>query len=358
MADIQSFKAELISLLGYVPEDANAKELLIRACYDVVNRFKKVNPVLLDEFAIEIKLTDGTGYDMITNFVYAILGCTREDYSDSDRLNRCQKISALMRGQAGDSDSIYAATAHSPVYYILNGTLAVLPVPDTDNNAVVSLVKFLDTVTNYDYGVSTIDGYPESYNHFIILYAAYHLLLEKIVGYADDADVGTQLTAATTSITKLAAIITSMGTSASAGDTLLDGISWSDFATAIADVTGIIDTASIGWDAWITAEDPELSQATMQGIQARIGEAQAQIAKIGEIIKQAGTYATINQSFVMQADVVNKEITGNLQWVQSRLAEMGYDISVYKANATALNDRYEKLFVPYAQAEERRSGRR
>lgn len=359
MADIQTFKAELTNIIGYAPTDANAKEILVRACYDVINRFKKINPTLLDEFTSSADLIDGNGYDLVANFVYSIRDVVRIDSTDSDRQNMCVRVGAHLRAQCGDSDSIYLATNHTPVYYILNEKLFVLPAPTASpaEKAVLAVVKISDTVTNYDSGVSTIAGFPESYNYFIILYTANHLLLEKIAEYADDSDIDTAFTAAKAAADKFAAIITSMGTSASAGDALLDGIDWSDFATAIGAVTTMISAASVGWEAWITAEDAEMAQAKIGGIQSRIAEAQSQIAKIAEIIKQAGTYSATNQAYAMQADAVSKELSGYLQLIQTHIADIASNVEITKTNAAAINMRYERLFVPYSQAEERKKDR-
>ena len=361
MADIQTFRDELSDLLGFTPTEANAKELLVRACYDVVNRFKQVNPDILNDFATEATLSDGNGYDLISNFVYAILDVVRED--EDENLIPCIKIPAKLRQQAAeDSGSIYESSKSSPIFYELNGELFVLPDPLTggtpaDNEeAYISLVKIADIVTNYDSSTSSITGFPASYNHFIILYAAYHLLLQKIVSYVDDSEIGDAVDAIETSTDKLDDFIklildtsgdpnTGIAFDAAA---VLKKVDFTDFDDAIDEVSVLMSNdGDVDWEDWRGEEDSELMQAVVNGVQVRLAEAKSELDKNMAYIQQASASAGVAQSVMSGTDAIQKEISGRLGEIKSRVDEITANRKIYTENAMALKDRYERLFIPF-----------
>ena len=326
MADIRDFESELTAILGYEPTSASAKELLIHGCYDVISRFRMIKPTVLSEFASELKLNDGSGYDLGANSVYEILNVARLDAANSVT-ELSLPIQSINRFAAIDTDSLFLATTSSPMHYVLNQKLFILPAPTVTDEGYISLIGFSTVVTNYDTAPSSISGFPLTYNNFILLYAAYNLLNQKIASYPGDSIVSTALSDVNTALDALATISTSIGTAA---DT-------TEFDAAIAKVSAIISTQTSSWDSFVTDEDPEMSQAALTGAQVRVTEAQAELGAIS-----AGA-----QGLSLQAQTKAQELAGYINLVQARLGEIVSDINIYKSNVASIREQYEALFVPY-----------
>jgi hypothetical protein len=362
MADIRNFEAELTVLCGFAPTEANAKELLIRGCYDVINRFKIVNPSILPQFAVEKEITDGNGYDITSDNVYMVLSVARND-------KLCYNIPAELSYNAKDTSSIFYAIANSPVYYILNKTYYVKPDPTAEQTAKFSVIKFGDTVTSYDSASSSIPGFPVTYNYFIVLYAAIGLTIEELIS----------LSVPSLDISATAPTAPTLSTDASGGISDVDLVFSSDTPTYTKPPSSF-DT--VQFENFLeTNEDAELASIQLGRLQTELGTYQSDIQnELNEFNKELAIYNAAmtrametfraNLSIALKegelADVKiiqdNMALIGKYQIevasyqaeVNAEVSEFSADVknietqySFYLKNLEALSNKYESLFVPY-----------
>ena len=235
---------------------------------------------------------------------------------------KCSPINAAFRSNAKNTDSIYYASKNSPVYYIDNAVLNVLPIPDNDQIVKISIVLPDTSVAGTD---SAIDNFPSEMYHAVVLYAATQLLHHKMA--ALNAKLPTDLDADTTTFD----MIDDLNTSISMGDvTVPAAFSDSNVGTvpslnisstlsgevddALTKAKNLMDTTGdIGGDSnndvtsvqgWLADEDEEMAQITL--------------AAAAQELQRASGYLT-----KFQADI-NKEIqefTVDMQTYQSKVSE-------------------------------------
>ena len=247
-------------------------------------------------------------------------------------------------------DAKRSAPTKDDLFVVTNNVEGSEAVAYIDENKVTEVVQ--GVVTNYLTGsASSIANFPGHYYYLPILYTAIMLVKVKILGFTENTAIATSFTSLNASIAKLAAIITSTTTSVAAGDTLLDAVSWTDFGTAIGDVSSMITEATIGWNAWVTDEDSEMANTKLGGMQSRIAEAQMQVAKIAESIKQGTGYGTLVQGFGIAADAVLKEMSGYVQYIQQKIAEIASNVGVNYGILNSLTRQYESAFLPLINPE-------
>jgi hypothetical protein len=370
MADIRDFKSELTAICGFQPTQENAEELLIRGCYDVVNRFKMINPEILSTFATSATLSDANGYNLVSNNVYMVLDVQKENPSDDDNLVRCIMVNPNERGKYEDTGSLFYALDSSPVAYVLNGLLYVLPAPTADGEDVyLSLIKISDTVTNYASGVSSITGFPTSYNYFIILYASIGLLQQQI----------SALTFPSLTISASAPTAPTLNTDASAG---VGDVSLSFSASVPTYTKPTVTYDTTQFETFLeTNEDSELAQLQLGRMQKELGNYQADIQnELNEFNKELSIYNAVlsNSIETLRKDLaiaikegeladiktiqdnmalINKyqvevgsysaEVNAEVQEYSLDLKKVEEDMVQYMKLIEMLTAKYEALFVPY-----------
>ena len=136
----------------------------------VVSRIEAANPGLLHMFAAETVLnaTDGVSFD--TTAKGRILDVQRDS-------KRCSPVSPQYRAKIGDSTSIYYAPVTDPKYYILNGTLTVLPTPTNAAPAQVSSVTY-GTISDAN---ATIASFPSEFYKHVVLWVAMNVIHSKLI---------------------------------------------------------------------------------------------------------------------------------------------------------------------------------
>lgn len=92
---------------------------------------------------------------------------------------RCRKIQAAYKQLVLDEDSQFSATVTDPVFYKENSKIFVLPLPTTEEPALVSKVPtgFIEDLDNAN--TDSIPNTPENAEHIILLYASYIVLYNK-----------------------------------------------------------------------------------------------------------------------------------------------------------------------------------
>jgi len=174
MAWTGNFKTQIGDLSGVLatPDDAAIQQWILDGCYDVLS-----------------KAIVKHGEDEVWKFVAKSGDVTTVD-TDVDE-NRT--ISAVVRNSVyavkgkwqfknkyADANSIYAATANSPVWYISDSTLSIYPAPAGGSAAQYYYVPEY-ALTSWDGGTSSINDYPSEYYYYAMLYAAVQVLHRRML---------------------------------------------------------------------------------------------------------------------------------------------------------------------------------
>ena len=164
----------------------------------VISMIEKSNPDMLPLFASEQVLSNSpTTLTLSTNS--KIIDVVRISADSSGEALKCSPINSAYRSNAVNTDSIYYASKNSPVYYISNAVLTVLPTPTATQTATISIVLPDASVAHTE---SAISNFPSEMYHGVILYAAVQLLHNKMASL--NASLPTDLDSDTTVFDALA----------------------------------------------------------------------------------------------------------------------------------------------------------
>ena len=318
-----AFNAEIGNYAGETDAYPNAiSKFLVNGVQWIITMVEKTNPDMLPLFSSLQTLNDSTKTLTLATNSKIIDIVRRNGNAVSGEELKCSPINAAFRSNAKNTDSIYYASKNSPVYYIDNAVLNVLPIPDNDQIVKISIVLPDTSVAGTD---SAIDNFPSEMYHAVVLYAATQLLHHKMA--ALNAKLPTDLDADTTTFD----MIDDLNTSISMGDvTVPAAFSDSNVGTvpslnisstlsgevddALTKAKNLMDTTGdIGGDSnndvtsvqgWLADEDEEMAQITL--------------AAAAQELQRASGYLT-----KFQADI-NKEIqefTVDMQTYQSKVSE-------------------------------------
>ena len=266
----------------------------------VISMIEKTNPDMLPLFASLQTLNDSTKtLTLATNSKIIDIVRRNGNASTGEEL-KCSPINAAFRSNAKNTDSIYYASKNSPVYYIDNAVLNVLPVPDNDEIVKISIVLPDTSVAHSD---SSIDNFPSEMYHAVVLYAAAQLLHNKMA--ALNVKLPTDLDADTTTFDMISDLSTSMSVSADIpaafNDSNVGNVPTLDiqstlpteYTDAITQAKNLIDTGistdeergtssdakpfSAGY--WLNDEDEDMTQATLNTAAQELQRASSWLAK-------------------------------------------------------------------------------
>lgn len=284
----------------------------------VINQVEKTNPDMLPLFASVQTLTNvAPQLALLTNS--KIIDVVRDSADTNGELLKCSPINAAYRSNASNVDSIYYAGANSPVYYIENAVLSVLPEPTANQNAKISIVLPDTSVSHSD---STISNFPSELYHAVVLYASGQLIYNKMA--ATNAKLPTDLDTDTAVFDDITDLSTSIAVSADlpasfnesdVGNVpslnIQSGLP-AEYTDAMATVKALTQTDKADDDGrvaesalyWLNDEDEEMTQATLNAAASELQRATGWLSKY-------------------QNDI-NKEIqefTVDMQTYQSKIAE-------------------------------------
>ena len=189
-----AFNAEIGHYAGETDAYPNAiSKFLVNGVQWIITMIEKTEPNMLPLFASLQTLNDSTRtLTLATNSKIIDIVRRNGNASTGEEL-KCSPINAAFRSNAKNTDSIYYASKDSPVYYIDNGVLNVLPIPDNNEIVKISIVLPDTSVAGTD---SAIDNFPSEMYHGVVLYAAAQLLHHKMASL--NAKLPTDLDADTT----------------------------------------------------------------------------------------------------------------------------------------------------------------
>tara|TARA_R100000406_G_scaffold69978_1_gene50310 strand:- start:28 stop:1248 length:1221 start_codon:yes stop_codon:yes gene_type:complete len=313
----------------------------------VINQIEKTNPDMLPLFASLQTLNDSAKTLTLSSNAKIIDVVRRNGNATNGEELKCSPINAAFRSNAKNVDSIYYASKDSPVYYIDNAVLNVLPVPNNDEIVKISIVLPDTSVAHSD---SAIDNFPSELYHAVVLYAAGQLIYNKMS--ASNAKLPTDLDSDTTpfnAIDDLSTAITVSTASLPAAfnesdvgtvptlniQTSLN----SEYADALAVAKALIDVDAADDDGgtnaesavyWLADEDEEMVQSTLNTAAQELQRASSYLAKFqADINKEVQEFTVDMQTY--QAKVAEESAKANINTTR-------YQTELNKSVQTAQNE--------------------
>ena len=392
-----AFNAEIGNYAGETDAYPNAiSKFLANGVQWIISMVEKTNPDMLPLFASLQTLNDSTKTLTLSTNSKIIDIVRRNGNASTGEELKCSPINAAFRSNAKNTDSIYYASKNSPVYYIDNAVLNVLPVPDNDEIVKISIVLPDTSVAGTD---SAIDNFPSEMYHGVVLYAAAQLLHHKMAAlnaklptdldsdttvFDAIADIGQSLSVSTSlpSWSTSKNLPSTISISAAVGDwtdlssampslNLSSSIS-NDYGDALDKAKHIIDTAaSVGGNTqvdsvdmksvqqWLVDEDEEMTQATLTVAAQELSRANVCLQKFqADINKEVQEFTVDMQTFNAKIQEEQAEINAEVQKVQTEISQDSTiaqtDVAVYQAELQKEQARFNAEITKY-QAELQKS---
>lgn len=369
-------------------KNTEVSKFLANGVQYIISVIEKSNPDMLPLFA-SVQTLNNSATTLALNTNSKIIDVVRKTGSSGEDL-KCSPINAAFRSNAANTDSIYFASKNSPVYYVNNAVLNVLPIPDANETATISIVLPDTSVAHSD---STIDNFPSELYHGVVLYAAGQLIHNKMT--AVNAKLPTDLDADTTSFNKISDIAGSISliglpsfTAASKSlpstvdiasslpanylvNTTLPTLNIStshnaeyldalEMAKDLIDV-GIVTNEDSGTsdDAtpqsagyWLKEEDPEMVSANLATAAQELQRASSYLAKFqADINKEVQEFTVDMQTY--QAEIAEEQAKASVAAakVQTELAVdstiASTDIAIYQAELANHQTRFNAEITKY-----------
>ena len=292
MAWTGNFKTQIEDLAGTLSasDDAAIQQWIVDGCYDVFNKFtSKYGEEEIFKFAVSSG--NQTSNTINVDEIRSILGVVR---------NGVVAVKGEWRLQAryNDSDSIYAATAGSPVWFLDNGItnkiLTIFPAPDGSNpTRYYYLPEY--SVTSWESSTSSIAHYPSEYYYNVMLYASLQVLQRRLLDISSSA-------------VNLRVVPPDVPS--------FEDTSLPSFETApVYDASALLDGFQTSVTGFINDEDVELAQVKLQQFQA---EVQNELNNFNDA--NVEYQASINKA-MKEADLDNRDDEKALQLYQAEVSE-------------------------------------
>tara|TARA_A100001011_G_scaffold361677_1_gene409986 strand:+ start:327 stop:1697 length:1371 start_codon:yes stop_codon:yes gene_type:complete len=349
----------------------------------VINQVEKTNPDMMQLFA-SLQTLNNSSPTLTLSANAKILDIVRDSADSGGEDLKCSPINPAFRSNAENVNSLYYASVNSPVYYILNGVLTVLPTPTASQTVKISIVLPDTTV---DHNHTSIDNFPSELYHAVILYAAGQLVHNKMTDV--NAKLPTDLDADTTpfnAITDIAASLSliTLPTFAGASKSLPNTISITsslptdygitttlptlnistshnaEYLDALASAKALIDVDVADDDGtvaqsaayWLADEDEDMTQATLNTAAQELQRAASYLAKFqADINKEVQEFTVDMQTY--QAEIAEEQAKANLAAakVQSELSVdstiASTDVAIYQAELQREQTRFNAEITKY-----------
>ena len=387
-----------IDEIGYYSGSTTGKntevsKFLANGVQYIISIIEKSNPDMLPLFASLQTLNDSSRTLALNTNSKIIDIVRRNGNASTGEELKCSPINAAFRSNAKNVDSIYYASKNSPVYYIDNAVLNVLPIPDNDEIVKISIVLPDTSVAHSD---STISNFPSELYHGVVLYAAGQLIHNKMT--AINAKLPTDLDADTTSFNKISDIagsisLISLPSFANASKSLpstisiasslpadwtsslssaiptfsLSGVSISgEYADAILMAKDLIDVGivtnedsdasddatpqSAGY--WLKEEDPEMVSANLATAAQELQRASSHLQNYqNDVNVKIKTFESEMATFQSKLTEEQAELNAAAQKVSTELSVdstiASTDVAIYQAEMTREQTRYNAEIAKY-----------
>tara|TARA_Y100001973_G_C5199118_1_gene336377 strand:+ start:1614 stop:2696 length:1083 start_codon:yes stop_codon:yes gene_type:complete len=163
-ARIEAMTQIAIESSGTAPKQSEVSEFLTEGIIDLTNKIINLRPDEAFKFADETTASNDSGISVTGK----ILSVVREHDSTSI-LRPCTPMSADLRYEATDVNSLHYRSKYNPGFYILNKKVYVRPAASSsDNDMKVSMIDYKSTT----YNASVITDFPDEYEYMVVIYAA------------------------------------------------------------------------------------------------------------------------------------------------------------------------------------------
>jgi len=309
---IESYTGDIDAWNGqdYAAANADAEQFISNGAKFVIDLVAKITPDKLPLFTTHttsdwssytFTLGGGAGgyMEYFTN-VYL-------QHSDGTKYE-CTQISADMARQADDETSLHYAPAISPVYYVSNSKVTVLPALGTPSIDVVRTPRHDETDIDTADSINPTN-FPDSYDDILILYAAGKIIGTKLSYYQD---YYTLVETASPWYTAVELVKTNIASAKTYTDRLYDeNVTYDGSNKDLAAVSDSLDKAALLLEhsstfnsasntddisksvtGWLADEDSEMANATLQAVQSELQIAQGYLQQQQQLQAQIGSYIT------------------------------------------------------------------
>ena len=375
-------------------KNSEISKFLANGVQYIISVVEKGNPDLLPLFASAQTLTNSpTTLSLATNS--KIIDVVRRTAANGEDL-KCSPINSAFRSNAANTDSIYYASKNSPVYYINNAILTVLPTPTADETATISIVLPDVAVAHSD---STISNFPSEMYHGVVLYASGQLIHNKLT--ALNAKLPTDLDADTTTFDAIADIglslsliglpsfanaskslpntisiasslpgdwtdLSSSMPTLNLADNLAGGSFFTNYQAALTKAQNLIDIGIVTDEAsgtaddatpqsagyWLKEEDPEMVSANLATASQELQRATAILQEHqADVNKQVQEFTVDMQTFQAKLSEEQAGLSAAAQKVSTELSVdstiASTDVAIYQAEMTREQTRYNAEVTKY-----------
>ena len=174
MAWTGNFKDQIDDLAGTltVTDDAAIQQWILDGCYDVLTKaIIKSGPEEVWKFVT--KSGNITSVNTDVDEIRTVAGVVRDG-------TFATKGMWGLKAKYADANSIYAATANSPMWYLDNDNLSIYPAPTGGEPANYYYVPEY-AITNWNTSTSSINHYPSEYYYYAMLYGAIQVLSRRML---------------------------------------------------------------------------------------------------------------------------------------------------------------------------------
>ena len=162
---VEALTGITISASGTHPTNDQLSQYLVDGTKDVINKMIVARPEEINKFTATTHDANDSGIT-VTGKVVSVM----REHDSTSILRQCTPISAGLRYEATDADSLNYRSAYNPGYYTLNGKIHTVPVSASGNND--SIVTQVTYAVNQGHSSSSIDAFPDEYEYLVVLYAA------------------------------------------------------------------------------------------------------------------------------------------------------------------------------------------
>ena len=162
---VEALTGITISASGTNPTNDQLSQYLVDGTKDVINKMIVARPEEINKFTATTHDANDSGITVTGKIVSVV-----REHDSTSILRQCTPISAGLRYEATDTDSLNYRSAYNPGYYTLNGKIHTVPVSASGNND--SIVTQVTYAINQGHSSSSIDAFPDEYEYLVVLYAA------------------------------------------------------------------------------------------------------------------------------------------------------------------------------------------
>ena len=173
-----TFKTQIENLtkLDTTGDESKITQWLVDGVREVVNRISNISPGEIVKFT---KSSSSPNNDELV-VTGKLLSVMRNHFKTLGRINQLRKATLIdpnNRADALDKTSLYYRSEYNPGYYIMNGKINVVPIPDSNNYIELAQIAYDSDVT---YASESISDFPYEYEHLIVQYAAIKVLFRHL----------------------------------------------------------------------------------------------------------------------------------------------------------------------------------